>query len=81
MSLRALPWDQSSSVPLSMTPRDTEHTLSAFAGDRKLSTAGILRQDGAIQRHLDKLEKWDDENFMKFLKARCQVLHLSQGNP
>ncbi|KFV48635.1 hypothetical protein N341_08047, partial [Tyto alba] len=32
-------------------------------------------------RNLDRLERWASENFMKFNKAKCKMLHMDRDNP
>ncbi|KAK4824376.1 hypothetical protein QYF61_014036 [Mycteria americana] len=59
-----------------------ESTLSKFADDTKLGgVANMPAGHAAIQRDLDRLEKWDDRNLMKLNKEKCEVLHLGRNNP
>lgn len=59
-----------------------ESTLSKFADDTRLcGAADTVEERDAMQGDLDRLEKLDYVNIMKFSKAKCNILYLCQGNP
>ncbi|KAF4790110.1 hypothetical protein TURU_144204 [Turdus rufiventris] len=59
-----------------------EGTLRKTADDTKVCGAiDTLERRVAIQKDLDKLQRWPFEDLMKSNKAKGKVLHLGLGNP
>ncbi|XP_031451345.1 ubiquitin carboxyl-terminal hydrolase 35 [Phasianus colchicus] len=55
-----------------------ECTLSKFADNTKPSgVADTLEERDALQRELDRLERWVHANLVELSKAKCKVLYLA----
>lgn len=58
-----------------------ERFLSKFVSNTELGgEADTLKDHAAIQRDINRLEKWDDRNLMKFKKRKSKILHPGRNN-
>lgn len=69
-------------VVINITNEGIKGTLSKFADDAKLSSAGDTSEEwDAIQRDVDNLKKYGEVNPKKFNKTKCKVLIWIWSNP
>ena len=70
-----------SNVSINCLDYEAECTLCKFAENTKLGGVADTAEDcAAIQRDLNRLEKWANRNLAKFKIGKWRVLHLGRNN-
>lgn len=55
-------------------------TAQVRAGQIEMSVGSTPEGCAAIQRDMNRLEKWTNRNLIKLDKEKCKVLHLERNN-